>query len=229
MGGAQAYEWAVQYPGFVDGIVPICSSARNAIHNSIFLEGVKSALIGARHGVSCGVGKGQRFPSAGEAEDWTAQQKEVGLKAFGRVYAGWGLSQTFYRQQLYKEYYGFNDADDFLSGYWEPWALSKNPDDLLVMLQTWQLSDISASSPEFKGDLIKVLRSIKGNVLICPSQTDMYFPPEDSKIEADNIGEDKATLCIIPSIWGHWAGSPEHCEEDAAFLDAHIARFLDEL
>lgn len=85
MGGAQTYQWATQYPDFMDMVVPFCTSAKTSLHNQVFLEGVKGALLAAKH-----------IPSAGSGEDgvikdrkWEGKEREVGLKAFGRVYAGW--------------------------------------------------------------------------------------------------------------------------------------------
>ncbi len=43
-----------------------------------------------------------------------------GLRAFGTIYAGWGLSPTFYREEefLRQEVGDFQDLDDFLErGY----------------------------------------------------------------------------------------------------------------
>lgn len=86
MGAAQSFQWAVQYPDFMDLIVPFCGSARTAIHNQVFLEGIKSALLAAKKLPSPQVG----VAGGGEPyRTWTAEEKEIGLKAFGRVYAGW--------------------------------------------------------------------------------------------------------------------------------------------
>lgn len=220
MGGAQAYQWAVQYPDFMDVIVPICSSAKTAIHNNIFLEGVKSALIAAHGGTSKGIGKGQRYTSK---EPWTPEEREVGLRVFGRVYAGWGFSQTWYRRKLHVGHFGAKDAEDFIVKFFEAWGLTNDPENLLVMLQTWQLGDISAS-PRFQGNLGEALRSIKARVLLMPSQTDLYFPPEDSHNEVDQMAEGKAILAIIPSIWGHWAGCGTDSKEDWRFMDEQMDR-----
>lgn len=225
MGGAQAYQWAVQYPDFMDGIVPICASAKNSVHNSVFLEGVKSALIAARGGMSAGIGKGQIYPSSASC---TPHQKEASLKAFARVYAGWGFSQAFYREKLFDRHYSCQDIDQFLVNFWEKWALPLDPDNLLVMLQTWQLGDISAL-PQFAGDFRAALQSIKARVLVCPSKTDLYFPPEDSEFEVENIPEGRGRLEVIPSIWGHWAGAPGDSKKDEQFLDETIAKFLLEI
>ena len=47
------------------------------------------------------------------------------MKALGRVYAGWGFSQPFYREKLYESKMGFKDLEDFMVNFWEAWALSK--------------------------------------------------------------------------------------------------------
>jgi homoserine O-acetyltransferase len=91
MGAAQSFQWATQYPDFMDIVVPFCGSARTSLHNQVFLEGVKSALIAAKGQSSAGSCR------AGTNDTkWTDKEKEVGLKAFGRGYAGWGFSQAFY-------------------------------------------------------------------------------------------------------------------------------------
>jgi homoserine O-acetyltransferase len=36
----------------------------------------------------------------------------------GRVYAGWGLSQAFYREEIWCKI-GFSSLEDFLIGSWE--------------------------------------------------------------------------------------------------------------
>jgi len=108
----------------MDLAVPFCGAARCSLHNKVFLEGVKSALFAAKGVSSGGVGEGEAT-AASEYHAWTVGEREVGLKALGRVYAGWGLSQTFYREKLYKSVLGFKDLEDFMVGFWEAWALSK--------------------------------------------------------------------------------------------------------
>lgn len=91
MGAGQTYQWAAQYPDFMDCIAPFCGSAKTSIHNQVFLEGVKSALLAAK-GISSAGSKEGRVVAQGQeqqARTWSDQEKQVGLKAFGRVYAGW--------------------------------------------------------------------------------------------------------------------------------------------
>ena len=105
------------------------------MHNQVFLEGQKSILLAVKGQVSAGSCKGAEMngmeptssggPGDGELRDWTSSEKDIALRAFGRGYAGWGFSQAFYREELFKTALGFKDLDDFLVGFWEKWATNK--------------------------------------------------------------------------------------------------------
>lgn len=176
----------------MDICVPFCGSAKTALHNQVrplftqkvdtwltiaqvFLEGQKSALLAAKHISSAGSCNGRAETKGSETRAWTEEERTVGLKAFGRGYAGWGFSQSFYREKLHEKFYGAKDLEDFLVSFWEAWALSKDPENLLVMLQTWQSGDVSKQEP-FNGDFEAAMASIKAKTLVLPSQTDLYFP-----------------------------------------------------
>lgn len=138
MGAGQTYQWATQYPDFMDKVVPFCGSAKTSLHNQVFLEGVKTALVAAKGASSAGICKGETA-----SDGWSNREKEVGLKALGRVYAGWGFSQAFYRARLYEKVLGFKDlerwakklsdgystdadgSNSFMVDFWEAWGLSK--------------------------------------------------------------------------------------------------------
>lgn len=62
-----------------------------------------------------------------------------------------------------------------MQNFWEKWALSKDPDNLLVMLQTWQNGDVSQQEP-YNGNFEKAIASIKAKILVMPGKTDLYFP-----------------------------------------------------
>lgn len=125
MGAGQTYQWATSYPDFMDIIVPFCGAAKTSLHNQVFLEGAKAALLSAKKHRSAGSCEDGVLPQGEEYRIWTAEEKEIGLKAFGRVYAGWGFSQAFYREKLYETVLGFKDLEDFMKNFWETWALSK--------------------------------------------------------------------------------------------------------
>ncbi|CAI6097206.1 unnamed protein product [Clonostachys chloroleuca] len=221
MGAAQAFQWATQFPNMMDICVPFCGSARTSLHNQVFLEGVKSALLAAKGLSSAGSTRGATIK---DVSPWTDEEKQVGLRAFGRGYAGWGFSQAFYREELHKKAYGEKSLEDFMVNFWEKWAMSKDPENLLVMLHTWQAGDISKQEP-FNGNFEKALGSIKAQTLVLPSKTDLYFPPEDSEYEVSCMSQ-VGKLDVFPSIWGHWAGGPPGNMEDVRWLDERLSELF---
>jgi homoserine acetyltransferase len=50
-----------------------------------------------------------------------------------------------------------------------------DPENLLVMLQTWQTGDCSQQEP-YNGDFEAAMRAIKAKTLVLPCNTDLYFP-----------------------------------------------------
>jgi homoserine O-acetyltransferase len=117
------------------------------LHNKVFLEGVKSALFAAKGVTSGGVCKGEAT-AASHYRAWTVEERETGLKAFGRVYAGWGFSQAFYREKLYETYLGFGDLEEFMVKFWEGWALSKGKLASLSLYDVARLANGSGRSRE---------------------------------------------------------------------------------
>lgn len=206
MGAQQTFQWAALFPEMVRRIAPFCGSARTSRHNWLFLEGCKSALTA---------------DASFAAGDYGTPPVR-GIRAFARVYAGWAWSQTFFRQRLDRERLGQPSIEEFLTQVWEPSFLAHDANDLLAMLATWQAADIS-SDPRFGSDLERALRAITAKAIVMPCQTDLYFPPEDSLIEVAHLPN--AELRIIPSIWGHMAGSGIN-PDDATFIDAALKDLL---
>jgi len=205
MGAQQAYQWAVSYPDLVERIIPICGAARCAPHAWVFLEGVTAAL---------------RADAAWRDGRYDAPP-EKGLRALGRVWAGWGRSQAWYRAHLYREQ-GYATLEDFIVGDYEEPFLAWDANDLLAMAWTWQHADIAAT-PRYDGDLDRALGAIQARALVMPCTTDLYFPPEDSAAEVARLPH--AELRPIDSLWGHAAGAGP-TPRDAAFIDASIAEWL---
>ena len=187
MGAGQSYQWAVSFPDMVQRACPFCGSSKTSEHNIVFLEGVKAAL---------------------PADDafkggWYDEKPVKGLRAAARVYAGWGFSQAFYWDQVYKEM-GYSSLEDFLVAFWEGFFLDRrDPNNLLTMLWTWQNGDIGAT-PGFDGDHVAALKSIKARTIALPAEKDLYFPPEDEEYAVSHMSN--AELRVIPGVWGHFAG-----------------------
>jgi pimeloyl-ACP methyl ester carboxylesterase len=125
LGADQAYQWATQYPDFMDLVVPFCGTAKTSLFNQVFLEGVKSALLAAKEATYTDSMDGRTTQTCRDPRPWTEREKMGGLKAFGRFYAAWGLSQAFYREKLFQKDLGFENLEDFLVNFWEAWACSQ--------------------------------------------------------------------------------------------------------
>ena len=207
MGALQTYHWASMYPAMVQRILPFQGSAKCSRHNFVFLEGAKAALTA----------------DAAFADGWYKEPPNKGLRAFGRVYAGWGLSQAFYREEGDLKLMGYASLEDFLVGFWEGLFLARDANNLLGMLWTWQNGDISANDT-FRGDFAKALGAITAKAILMPAKTDLYFPPEDNAIEASHMPN--AELRVIDTVWGHFAGGPGTSPDDIAILDAALRELL---
>jgi homoserine O-acetyltransferase len=207
MGAQQALHWGALYPGEVERICVVCGSARTSRHNLVFIEGVKAALTG----------------DPTWRDGWFEGRPERGLRAMGRVYAGWAMSQAFYRRRLY-ERYGASGVEDYIVRFWEANFLRRDGNDLLAQLRTWELSDISANEI-YRGDLETALGAIRARAIVMPGCTDLYFTAEDSRLETSMMCD--AEYRPLESDFGHRAGNPTHCEEDEAALRQAVEDLLD--
>jgi homoserine O-acetyltransferase/O-succinyltransferase len=202
MGAQQAFHWGALYPDIMETIAPICGSARTSLHNFLFLEGVKAALIA----------------DAAFADGWYAEPPVKGLRAFSRVYAGWLFSQDFFREHEYRKL-GMASVEDS-ARFLEEYFRRRDANDLLAMLWTWQHADISAN-PLYGGNFDKALGAIRARAIVMPCTTDLYFRVRDNEIEV--AGMSNAELRPIPSIWGHAAlFNPT----DNEFVDAALNELL---
>jgi len=204
MGAQQAYQWGALYSDMVRAIAPLCGSARTSPHNHLFLEGVKAALLA----------------DGAFADGWYQTPPIKGLRAFSRVYAGWLLSQDFFREGEYRKM-GLASVEDtvrFFEGYFR----QRDANDLLAMIWSWQHADISAN-PQHKGDLAAALGAIRARAIVMPSTTDLYFRVRDNELEVAQMPN--AELRPIPSIWGHGAAFGVNSPDDE-FIDAALRELL---
>ena len=207
MAGCQAYQWAAQYPDFVDAILPFCASAKTSTHNYVFLEGVRAALCAD--------------------QNWNNGDYDSppvnGLKAFARVYAGWAFSQTFYRDSLFQEI-GYETMEDLLIDWENDHVENWDANNLLAKLATWQASDISVG-PLYNGNFKMALKAIRAKTILMPCTQDLYFPPEDNAIEASYILN--AELRPFDSPFGHCAANPGNDSDFEISLERAIGDLLE--
>ncbi|ETS74594.1 hypothetical protein PFICI_13078 [Pestalotiopsis fici W106-1] len=209
MGGQTTYHWLALYPGMVRKAVIICSSARTSRHNHQFLEGPKAALE--------------------SSIDYTPARKEPGrkeahrgIRAFGKAYSAWLTSSSWFEEEMYQKigYQTLADWDCDVTGVnYTGW----DPDDLLTMLRMWQRGDLSSCSSDRDESLELTLSRVAVPVLLLPCETDQYFNCRASEKEADWLPNGQCK--IIPSVWGHLAGSGASVE-DIKWIDGQIKEFL---
>ncbi len=208
MGGIQAYHWAAHFPAMVKRLLVTCGAAKCSPHNKVFLDGVRGALTA----------------DAAFQDGHFVARPERGLRAMGRVYASMAMSQTFYRNELWRDA-GCSSLEDYLLSSWEANFLKRDANNLLAHLWTWQHADISANDT-FHGDFHAALKAITAKSLIMPGSTDLYFQVEDNRLEVEQMRD--AQVLVIPSEWGHRAGLPVVNPVDAAFVSeavvAHLSR-----
>jgi homoserine O-acetyltransferase len=207
MGAGQSYQWAVSYPDMVQRILPFCGSPRTAPHNQVFLDSLAHALR-----TDAAFAEGLYPPDALPAR---------GLRAFARIYAGWGFSQAFYHDEVWREL-GHTSLEDFIVDFWEGiFVVDKDPNDLLTMLDTWWHGDVG-TTPGFSSTE-EALASIRARALVMPAEKDLYFPPEDERWAVSQMPN--AELRVIPGVWGHFAGGGEN-PVDTAFIDHGVSELL---
>lgn len=206
MGAQTAFQWGCAYPAMVARLMPFCGSAKTTPHNVVFLESVRATLTA---------------DAAWNGGEYSSPP-EKGIKAVGRLYASWAMSQGFYREGLHLRE-GDSSIQEYLEKRWDPNFFRSDANDLLAMLATWQVTDIS-DNERYDGDWPAALAAIRCPAIVMPSRTDLYFPPEDSAAAVKHMP--RAELRVIESLWGHRAGSPNSDPRDIAFIDTAIRDLL---
>ncbi len=207
MGAQQALQWAVSYPDFMDRIVATSGTAKTYGHGIVRLEGQIAALTedpafdGGRYGA----------------------EPAKGIAATSLVWLGWLYGQEWWRRELWRtENPPGTTFAQAVAHYTSEFFAGADANNLILQMRTWESNDVGNTRP-FKGDTQAALRSIRVPVLYMPSATDLYFPVEDARAEAQFIPH--CTLLPIPSLWGHPAGAGAS-PADALFLNRHIGAFM---
>jgi homoserine O-acetyltransferase/O-succinyltransferase len=205
MGAQQAFQWASLYPDMVPRLACLCGTAKTAEHNRVFLEALRAAIV-----------------ADGNFKDGFYDAPPLGgLRAVGRIYAGWAYSQDWYRAKGYQSL-GFDTLDDYLTGYWDALYEQRDANNIMAMSWTWIHNDISANEV-FGGDLPSALSAITANTLLMPCMTDLYFRTADNEAELQHLGN--GHLVEIPSYWGHMSCAGQN-EADTLFIDENLKALL---
>jgi homoserine O-acetyltransferase/O-succinyltransferase len=147
-------------------------------------------------------------------------QPKMAMRAYVRNYAGWAMSQDWYRAGLHLSSTGSETLEAFLDNRWEPGFTRRAAENLYAQAMTWLRSDISANDA-YRHDPVRALQAIEARVLLMPAPTDLYFPVAHNAEEISHLRH--AELRPIPTIWGHVAGPPSDIPTDLAFIRNAVA------
>jgi len=203
MGGQQAYQWAVSYPDYMDGVVVLSGNAREYPFGIVRLEGAKAAIMA---------------DAAWQDGEYT-EPPEKGIRALGSHWAAWLYSPEWWRRETYLS---MGQTLDEAIELRETGFLGNDANDLLSQAVTWQNHNI-ANTPGQGGDLEKALRSIKARVLLMPASSDLYFRVTDLQNESRFIRD--VSLNPIETIWGH-PGAAGADPVANRFINSTITTFL---
>lgn len=207
MGGQQAFQWAVSHPDFMDRVVVTAATAKTWPHGIVRLEGQIAAI---------------EADPVFNGGDYVEQPKK-GLEAFGAVWAGWLFSQAWWREELWRaDSPPGTTFQQIFDGFHKNFIPGADANNLILQCRTWESNDVG-TTPGFGGDVKKALGAITAPLLYMPSTTDLYFPVDDARYEAQFVPH--VTLTPIPSLWGHTAGAASN-PADARFLNDRIGAFL---
>ena len=209
MGAQQAFHWGALHGEKTGGIIPLCGTAKTTTQNWITLEGCKLALqsdFNYNNG------------------DYSSPPKK-GLKAFSRNYTSTLFDKEGYEEGLHLNLFdGFEDTESYLN-FMDSFFGSIDANDLLGMLNTWQMGDIGKH--EKFNNTKEALANINCPALVMPSSTDLSFPARNNIPEVK--GMPNAELKVIKTKYGHLAGGMSTTltsQEDVAFIDKNIREFL---
>ena len=209
MGAQQAFHWGALHGEKTGGIIPLCGTAKTTTQNWITLEGCKLAL---QSDVNYDNGNYSSPP-------------KKGLKAFSRNYTSTLFDKEGYEEGLHLNLFdGFEDTESYLN-FMDSFFGSIDANDLLGMLNTWQMGDIGKH--EKFNNTKEALANINCPALVMPSSTDLSFPARNNIPEVK--GMPNAELKVINTKYGHLAGGMSTTltsREDVTFIDKNIREFL---
>ena len=138
MGACQTYAWAAMHPEMVAAAAPISGSARTGDYNKVFLAGLRRAIT-----------------SDPDFNDGFYGDKPPikGMKVFASIYAGWGFSEPFYREEIYRAF-GAATVEEFIDYFWDTFFIKCDANDLIAQIWTWWNNDL--------GDHPQLRRRLRG-------------------------------------------------------------------
>jgi homoserine O-acetyltransferase len=205
MGAQQTYEWAVRFPDKVLRAAPIAGTAKNTPHDFLFTRTLNEAVT--------------TDPGFADGEYTSHEQVKDGLARQARLWGVMGFSTQWWKDEAWRGL-GFERAEDFLTGFLEPYFTAMDPNDLLAQAWKWQRGDVSRHTA---GDLAAALSRITAKMFVMPISEDMFFPVRDCAAEQALVPGSE--LHVIDDVSGHlglFAINPDFIPQ----VDRHLAELF---
>jgi homoserine O-acetyltransferase len=201
MGGMQALQWGVDYPGIARKIVALTPMAKTAAWAAAVNHAAREALLGRLGSAKTG------YPP----DVWDAWVPIMQLLAMRNP------------AQVDKE---FRDAAHLQAWMTQRtlWWKTQGFDPIDWIYQSWAYDQHDVGrGPAFNGDTVRALQSIRADTLIITPTLDLYNPVESGQAAASHIP--RCELYKIGTDWGHMMAS---ATDQAAVLSiqAKIKQFL---
>jgi len=204
MGGMQALQWAVSFPGFMDRVVAMTPMAKTAPWAVLVTETARSCLMADPAWNGDGF---DRSPDRG----WRAYHGLMNAlvtrtpAAAGAHLDGRDESHRWFNEIVARQRALGFDAHDYL---YQSWA--------------YESHDVGTTAG-FAGDTVAALASIRAEALLLAPPLDLFNPAECARDAANHIP--RARFVEIPSIHGHQAATHTDAA-DVSFLNRTLGEFL---
>jgi homoserine O-acetyltransferase/O-succinyltransferase len=207
MGGMQALQWAVNYPGFMSQCVAMTAMAKTSPWSVLVTETARCCLM------------------ADPA--WTGEGFNGVPERGWRAYTGLMTTLLSRTPEALEEFL----PDCAEAHLWFEKAHAQNrktafdAHDYLYQSWAYEAHDVGMT-PNRESDTARALSSITAKTLLLGPSLDLFNPAQAGRDAAASIPD--ARFIEIPSLQGHMAATSARAE-DAAFLNRVIAQFLNEM
>jgi homoserine O-acetyltransferase len=208
MGGMQALQWAVSYPGAMDSVVAIVPLARTPAWTTGVLEMLRQSIMAD--------------PKWNGGNYAASDPPEQGM----RLWAGW-LSGVIVRTPIYQDELhpkGGEDEIKYLKGLQDGGWKRMDAVDWIYQSWAYDQHDIGGT-PGFNGDTVRALRSIRAKTLILVGSTDLLNPEYAAMQASNNIPDARYIPINDVRPMGHLSGAGATAPENE-LQNREIGAFL---
>jgi len=197
MGGMQALKWAVEYPEFVQKVVPIGTpgrlKAQSIAYNQIGIEAIKNDPAWQN---------GHYYNTGSQPKKGMALARKIGMITFRSPQS---FQERFGREELdSKEFYTLDnqfEINNYLDYHGDKFIDRFDANSFIYLTKAMDLYDLGRGYESFNA----ALNRIKAEVLIITISSDQLFPPEETLEVVEGLNEvgGNVEYQVINSDFGH--------------------------